>query len=208
VGKANYHYFFRTMIAIAIMLVIQAVIQIYLILDIYLGNGATKQRSQEWFQANATIAVVVVMGVFLFFNLGALSLIGQLLLFHLKLQREGLSTYQFIVRDNQRRREQTRKESDLKLRRQMAIAHAKNEGNGFQVFRLEKGGMMRESCGLACCDPLQLDDPLQLEEEKDKTLRIPNGEAAVSVGLSNGNGHAPATSNGTSTSGNLDDEEN
>ena len=77
-------------------------IQLALILDIYLGNGATKQRAEDWFNANATIAVVIVMGVFLLFNLGALSLIGQLLLFHLKLRKQGLSTYQFIVRDNHR----------------------------------------------------------------------------------------------------------
>jgi len=199
VGKANYHYFFRTMISIAIMLFVQAVIQLALILDIYLGNGATKQRSEEWFQADATIAVVIVMGIFLFFDLGALSLIGQLLLFHLKLQREGISTYQYIVRDNQRRREQTKKENDLKLRRQMAIAHAKQEGNSLQVMRLEKGGWIRESCGLACCDPLQLEE----EENGDKRTQNerPNGGTP---GLATSNGHP---SNATAISGPYDDDE-
>ncbi len=182
------------MICIAIMLVIQASIQLSLILDIYLGNGASKQRAEDWFHANATVAVVVVMAIFLFFNLGALSLILQLLMFHIRLRKEGLSTYTFIVRDNQRRREKARKEDELKLRRQMEIAHAKTAGNRWQVLRLEQGGFLRESCGLVCCDPLKLED----EESAEKAR-------ATSATISNG--HAPPASNGTGTSGQPDDDE-
>lgn len=181
VGKANYTYFFRCMISIAIMLTIQAVIQVALILDIYLGSsGATKQRAEEWLQANATIAVVIVMGIFIFLNLGALSLIGQLLLFHMRLQRDGLSTYQFIVRDNQRRREKARQEDEIKLRREMAVAHAKNEDKGCLSLRLQAGGVFRTQCEWTCCDPLQLE-----EEEKEESEKAPrSGEN----GLTNGNG--------------------
>jgi ABC-type nickel/cobalt efflux system permease component RcnA len=180
------------MVSIAIMLVIQAVVQISLILDIYLGNGATKQRAEDWFQANASIAVVIVMAIFVFFNLVSLSLIGQLLLFHMRLQRDGLSTYQFIVRDNQRRRETAKKEDELKLRRQMALAHAKNEGKGCLSFRLKAGGLFREQCGLACCDPLTLD------EEEEETAEKAPPSATANNGLSNGNGHALTVSHETS----------
>jgi hypothetical protein len=46
------------MIYITLMLVVHATIQLALVLDIYLGNGAS--RSEEWwFNADATIAVVV-----------------------------------------------------------------------------------------------------------------------------------------------------
>jgi hypothetical protein len=199
VGKANYRYFFRCMVSIAIMLAIQASIQLALILDIYFGNGSTKQRAEDWFQANATIAVVVVMAVFLFFNLLALSLIGQLLLFHLRLQRDGLSTYQFIVQDNQRRRDQARKDDENKLRRQMAIAHAHNEKNGYLAWRLKLGGMMREHCNVACCDPLKLEEDSQAESEK--------APSSASNGLSQGNGHFLTVTN--DTSGHLaDDDDN
>lgn len=204
VGKANYHYFFRCMSSIAIMLVIQAVIQIALILDIYLGNGNTKQRAKEWFNADATIAVVIVMGIFVFLNLGALSLIGQLLFFHVKLQRQGLSTYQFIVRDNQRRREQAKLDDELKLRRSMAIAHAKTEGKCCQVFHLQMGGFCREKCQLACCDPLSLEDEENAAEKAPQNGT--SGGAAASTGLANGNGHAQTVSNGTAMSGHLEDD--
>ncbi|KAL3913451.1 MAG: hypothetical protein SGILL_006486 [Bacillariaceae sp.] len=201
VGKANYHFFFRCMISIAIMLVIQATIQIALILDIYLGNGNTKQRAEEWFKADATIAVVIVMGIFIFCNLAALSLIGQLLLFHLKLQRKGLSTYQFIVQDNQRRRERARENEELQMRRTMAVAHAKTEGKGCYALQLQMGGFCREKCQLACCDPLSLKN----DDENIAAEKAPQNGASNDNTASAANGHAPTTvSNGTTMSGPLD----
>ncbi|VEU40900.1 unnamed protein product [Pseudo-nitzschia multistriata] len=158
VGKANYSYFFRTMVCILIMLLIQAIIQVFLIVAIYVGIGEVKRRALEWFSVNTTTPVVVGMGIFLLFDLVSISLIGQLLIFHLKLQKEGITTYQFIVRDNKNRRERTKKESDLKLRRKSAIERAKEEGNKCLLFRLENGGFLREKCGLSCFDPLSLDE--------------------------------------------------
>jgi len=193
IGKANYPYFFRTMVSLSIMLFIQATIHIALILDIYLGNGASEKRAEDWFQVNTKIPVVVVMGVFLLFNLISLSLISQLLAFHLKLQREGITTYQFIVRDNQNRRERTRKENDLKLRRQMAIGKAKEEGNSSLVVRLEKGGLLRNKCGLTFCDPLKMEENV---DEDNNT--------------SNGNGYSntqAANNETTSSSVHMDNEE-
>lgn len=157
------------MICITCLLVVHAAIQLALILDIYIGNGNSKQRSEEWFNVNsstATIIVVVMMGMFLLFDAGSLTLIGQLLVFHLKLQRRGLSTYTFIVQDNQRRREQSRKEEDLKVRRKAAIAKAQEDGNWWLVAKLSNGSVLRDSCGLACCDPLSLD--AEEGEEKDE----------------------------------------
>uniref|UniRef100_A0A7S0UH91 Palmitoyltransferase n=1 Tax=Pseudo-nitzschia delicatissima TaxID=44447 RepID=A0A7S0UH91_9STRA len=158
VGKANYKYFFRTMIFVNFMLLVDLVTQIALIVDIYLGNGATKERAEEWFVVGTPIPVVVIMGVFAFLNIGSLSLIGQLLAFHLKLQKEGISTYEFIVRDNRLRREKTTKLNELKVRRKTEIATAKENGDSFLVFKLEKGGLLREQCGIACCDPLSLEE--------------------------------------------------
>lgn len=190
VGKANYPYFFRTMVSISIMLFIQAAIHIALILDIYLGNGASKTRAEDWFGVNTTIPVVVVMGIFLLFNLISLSLLGQLLVFHLKLQRDGLSTYQFIVADNQRRRERTRHENDLRLRRRMAIQEAKDDKNKVLVFKLEIGRWLREKCGLAWCDPLQINDNNNTDDEV-----IPDG---------NGTGNNATTSSSVDMENNED----
>jgi hypothetical protein len=186
------------MISIAIMLVIQVTIQLALILDIYLGNGNSKQRAEDWFNANAAIAVVIVMGVFFLSTVVALSLIAQLLMFHLKLQREGLSTYQFIVRDNQRRREKAKEAEEIQLRRTMATAHAKTEGKYCYVLQLQMGGYCREKCQLARCDPLSLEDE---ENAAEKAPQNGTGNNAATTG----NGQAPTTaSNGTTMSGQLD----
>jgi len=162
VGKANYDYFFRTMVFVNLMLLVQLSVQIALICDIYIGEqlglGGTKERAENWFGVGTPIPVVAIMGFFAFLNIGSLSLIGQLLLFHLKLQKEGISTYEFIVRDNRERREKTNKLNELKVRRKAEIAAAREDGKGFLAMRLEKGGLLREKFGIACCDPLSLED--------------------------------------------------
>jgi hypothetical protein len=169
------------MVSIAGLLIVHVAIQIALVLDIYLGNGASKQRSEDWFNADSTIAVVAVMSAFVVVDLVALSLILQLLVLHIKLQREGLSTYQFIVRENQRRRDQTKLEHELKYRREVAIKNAIEEGKGCYVFRLENGGFLRESCGLAFCDPLKLEDTDNNREDQQG--------ATTTTSTHNGNGH-------------------
>ena len=146
------------MVYINLMLLVQSAVQIAIIADIYLGDGSSKQRAEDWFSVGTTIPVVAIMGVFLFFNIASLSLIGQLLVFHLKLQKEGISTYEFILRDNQKRRERTKKLTDLKHRRETQVAKAKQEGKSFLALRLEKGGLLREKLGISWCDPLSLDD--------------------------------------------------
>lgn len=162
VGKANYKYFFRTLLFINSLLFVQLSIQIAIICDIYIGEmiglGGSRQRAEEWFGVGSPIPVVAIMAVFAFLDVASLSLIGQLLLFHLKLQKEGISTYEFILRDNRKRREKTAKLNELKVRRKTEIAKAKEEGKGFRVMRLQNGEFYRDKLGLACCDPLSLED--------------------------------------------------
>ena len=162
VGKANYKYFFRTMLFLNLMLLVQLAVQIAIILDIYLGEmiglGGSKEKAGEWFGVGTPIPVVAIMGFFAFLDIVSLSLIGQLLFFHLKLQKEGISTYEFIVRDNRNRRELNNKLKELKFRRKTEIATAREEGKAFLAMRLEKGGLLREKCGLTCCDPLSLEE--------------------------------------------------
>jgi hypothetical protein len=166
------------MISINLMLLVQAAIQIYIVADIYLGNGETKEQAEGWFSSGTTIPVVAIMGVFIFFDVASLSLIGQLLLFHLKLQKEGISTYEFIVRDNKNRRERTKKLDELKARRQTEIATARENGKTFLALRLAKGGILREKCGMAWCDPLSLDG----EEPNDNNGNSNTNSAPASNG--------------------------
>jgi len=177
VGKANYTYFFRTMVSITTMLIVHSGVQLALVLDIYLGNGMSKTKSEDWFRADATIAVVVVMCVFLLLDFIALSLILQLLLFHTRLRKEGLTTYQFIVRDNRRKREQTVMENEIREQRLVAMAKATEEGRTCDKLQLCVGGYSRKYIGITCCDPLE-------------------SEARAEDGTMNGNVASDSASNG------------
>jgi hypothetical protein len=183
------------MVSIAAMLIVHATIQLALVIDIHVGYGGSKSRSEDWFQADAKVAVVVVMVVFLVFDVVALSLIGQLLIFHIRLRRDGLTTYQFIVRDNREKREQIKLDHELRQKRQVAIAKAQEEGRTCESLHLRVGGHFRKTCGWTCCDPLR-------EREEQEEITAP--EAPVDVlngnGNGNGNGHAHTAVNGTGES--------
>ena len=163
VGKANYPYFYRTMVSITALLIAHSAIQLALVLDIFLGPSG-EERADDWFQADAKLAVVIVLCVFLVFDVLALSLIGQLLHFHRRLQREGLTTYRFIVQENQKRREENKLNAELLSRRIVAVAKAREEGRSMDVCRLRVGGYLRVKCGMKCCDPLSVEEEAKQEQ--------------------------------------------
>ena len=194
------------MICITLLLIVHTAIQLALILDIFLGNGETKQRSEEWFGINSssgTIVVVTVMGIFLLFDICSLLLIGQLLAFHLKLQRQGLTTYSYIVQDNRKRRQEAEQNQKLKQRRDQAIRKAEEDGDCCLSNRLRTGGYCRQSCNMACCDPLPSED------EENGNSKNPSPSAANGQKGSNGvttsdntsGNDANATNNGTAING-------
>jgi hypothetical protein len=160
------------MVYITALLVVHTAIQLALVLDIFLGPSG-EERADDWFQADAKWAVVIVLCVFLVFDLLALSLISQLLHFHHRLQREGLTTYRFIVQENQKRREENKLNAELYSRRVVAVAKARAEGRNMDVFRLRVGGYFRVSLGMKSCDPLSL------EEEETKQEQHHNGTNGV-----------------------------
>jgi hypothetical protein len=172
------------MVSITAMLLVHGAIQLALVIDIFLGNGMSESKSEDWFQADARIAVVVVMCVFLLFDIVALSLIGQLLLFHTRLRREGLTTYQFIVRDNQRKREQNKKDRELMQKRLVAVAKAQEEGRTCDWLHLRAGGHLRKACGLTSCDPLERDET----QQEPQTMNGNGNRNGPSRAASNGNG--------------------
>jgi hypothetical protein len=139
-------------------LVVHVVVQVVLIIDMYINtSGSTDELSQEWFGVgeSAKLGLAIGMGIFCLADVIALSLMLQLWMFHLRLQREGLSTYKFIVKDNQRRREARAKSEDLKRKRTSAMAKALAEKRKADYFRLKFGGALSQTCGFRCCDPLQ-----------------------------------------------------
>ena len=179
------------MVSITALLVVHSSIQLALVLDIFLGPYG-EERANDWFQADAKVAVVSVLCVFLVFDLLALSLIGQLLQFHTKLQREGLTTYRFIVQENQKRREEQKVNAELLSRRIVAVAKAREEGRSMDVCRLRVGGYLRVTCGMKFCDPLSVveEEAKQEQHHHHHHNGITNGDAenngVIHVHMNNG----------------------
>jgi hypothetical protein len=154
IGQANYPSFFRTMIYIFGMELAHFIIQIALIIDIFI-EGSTKDRADDWFHAGTNEVVIAVLIIFLVFNSVSIFLIGQLLWFHSGLQRENLTTYKYIVRDHQRKRDKMRLEGEIMQLRHTEMAEARREGKVWAVFRLQKGDECRQA-GCNSCDPLNV----------------------------------------------------
>jgi hypothetical protein len=151
-------FFFRTMVSITTMLVIHGAVQLAIVVDIFVRDKGVKLRTEDWFSANATIPIVVVLVVFFLFDLVAFSLMSQLLAFHLKLQREGLTTYAFIVEDNQRRREKTKLDTELEANRAAEMIKAKQEGRHCYHSQLRTAGWLQKRYGVQVAwDPLRRD---------------------------------------------------
>jgi len=161
IGRDNYVPFFRTMVLIFFMQIMHIVVQIVLVVDIYKG-GPASVRADAWFDANASVAVVAVLIFFICFDGVSVSLIGQLLYFHLMLQRENLTTYAYIVRESSRRRDKIRAYQELQAKRMTQITRARQEGNTSFALQLQLGGACR-AIGCSYCDPIQ--PPPQLQKD-------------------------------------------
>jgi hypothetical protein len=174
------------MIYIFCMEVVHFAVQLALILDIFF-KGGTQDRANEWFHMGAAGAVNGVLIAFLCFNAVSIFMIGQLLWFHIGLQRDNLTTYQYIVKDHQKRRERAHLEELLQGKRTVALAKARQENQPMYVMELRLGGWCRKM-GCPAFDPL----PMPLPEPE------PDVEAN-GFGAALGKVRAPQESSNTGT---------
>jgi len=191
VGKRNYMYFFRTVCCLAGFLSVQSVSSVAIVIAYFVQlnewetkgtKGGTYDRMSSVYGGNNETGLIVVIIVFMVAVTLFLGLVGQLLVFHIGLQREGISTYEYIVRDNQKKREKSNEKRDKKARRNQAIEEEKRKGN------LAICLMLGEYCTL--CDPLKEED-----EEVGQFLEMKRMGGSYDKAMENGNGAAvePAT---------------
>jgi len=136
-------------------------IQVVLLLYSFLVD---QDMADSWFNAGLTHFVQAVLLLFILFNCISVILIGQLLYFHMGLQRENLTTYQYIVNDHKKKREQMRLDEDLFNHRLSKIAEAYRDGKNLLAARLRIGRFCRE-VGCTVCDPLSLPKPREPDPE-------------------------------------------
>jgi len=167
VGSRNYPFFRKTLWSIASVLVIHTFVGLGIAIDI-LAGGSSRERAEEWFSANLPELVVSFLLAFSLLDSLALILIIQLLLFHLKLSRMKLTTYQFILRDAAEKRENSTIEKEIDSRRNKAIGNAKHSKQHFKVFQLKMGAHLRK------CHPCL--DTIPSAEEEQETNETKSGE--------------------------------
>lgn len=191
IGKRNYSYFYRTMLALFSMLSLHFILSLALIISSYNDNAATELRIQNWGSdslQDPTRAIHAILIFFLLFDVVSLFLVGQLIWFHVGLQKEGLSTYEYIVRDHERKREQARLDAELSTLRVRRINKAKHEGNQVLATRLAIGGYCRKTLGCAACDPMEVPVSANVEAASSVEQGFSFALGTVSVEVDDGAG--------------------
>ena len=101
VGKANYDYFFYTVGSTLSMVVVRGGVLAGLAITFFIQyaqemntgkpGGSILERSNNWFGADAGLAVGLVNAVFVVIDGVCIALLAQLFLFHIKLRNEGIT---------------------------------------------------------------------------------------------------------------------
>jgi hypothetical protein len=149
IGSANYKTFFQTVIwTFTFVSLHVATLTIYLALY-FLDDASVRSLAKNWWGgADASLIVVGFNIGFLVFTSFCAFMILQLLVFHLGLRREQITTYQYIIRDTARKRDRMMLAHKVRQRR---VQELQNAGNGFEALCLKAGSIR---C-FKTCDPVR-----------------------------------------------------
>ena len=173
VGKANYKYFFGTLCALSAFLCIDVAVSLYIIITYFMQRkvsvGPTYDKLSTIYGGGNDLALIIIILVVLVLVVFFVALLFQLLFFHIMLQRKGITTYEFIVRDNALKREHEKKEREISSLRTEMITERKANG------KCAWGLSLAKYCPI--CDPVR-------QKSKDSST--------TTVIEHNGNGHNAA----------------
>lgn len=102
--------------------------------------------SSSWLGAGAPEVIVGFNIGFLVLTLSAGVLIMQLLWLNISLRREGITTYQYIIRDGQRKREKWHLMQKVEQRRGQEVHKARTEGKCVTACWLSLGAQYCKTC--------------------------------------------------------------
>jgi len=175
VGSANYIYFFRTVWVTLLLTLVHFASLVFVVVLYFLKIWGFNERAKDWFDLNQPAVVIGVNIAFLPITLGAIMLLVQLWTFHIGIQWEGITTYQYIVRYNARKRDQSRLEAEINNKRVSAIQRANGDGDTILVCRLQLGNVCRP------CDPIRRD----VLSNYDRQILHPHGSGSQANGQDN-----------------------
>uniref|UniRef100_A0A7S4KCH1 Palmitoyltransferase n=1 Tax=Odontella aurita TaxID=265563 RepID=A0A7S4KCH1_9STRA len=189
IGSPNYQFFFKTVVATFFFVLVHLGCLVGVVVPYFLQrakdppSGAMYDRMEGWFGAGSSEAVAGVNCFFLLISIISVSLLGQLMFFHMGLRKEGITTYAYIVRDNAKKREKTRQAAEAKSKRIVALRTAHEKGNSRAVCWLRLGE-------LPCCVPC---DPVRQKMKEDaKSPSNAASEGSDKDGNDNSDASSPA----------------
>lgn len=154
VGAANYQSFFKTVVCTFFFTLVH-VASLTLYVALYFTDNVTVRRlSRKWFSAEQPIVILGINIGFLIWTTSIAFMVLQLLVFHLGLRREKITTYQYIMRDSQRKRDKMILGQKVRQRR---VEELEKAGNSMEALLLKMGGT-------ACCTPCDPVRKLVLQE--------------------------------------------
>jgi DHHC palmitoyltransferase len=162
IGKHNYRYFFGAVGSISLMQLLHGVTNLYVVVMYFTKTPMDHDddKGANWFEGQGwRETLLTILFIFLVFDFLSLLLVGQLLVFHVNLQREQLTTYQFIIRDHQRKRDLPRIQAEIDAQRILAITKAASSSDCCLVQRLRCGRYCRQ-IGCTILDPLRVPSSL------------------------------------------------
>ncbi len=150
IGDANYHLFFRTVCCV-LLFSSTHVVALIIHLSLYFGgHESTRTLSNTWLNAGVPEIVVGFNIGFLVLTVCTVILVGQLFTFHINLRREKITTYQFIIRDGQKKREEWHLHQKVEQRRGQVIKNLNDQGKGCEAAWMKIMG--KSIC--VRCDPI------------------------------------------------------
>lgn len=192
VGKANYGYFVKTVGSTLCLVIAHGSVLAGLVISFFVQYSIdqsddenrylpTLDRSNQWFNADGDakigIIVAVVNTAFVVVDVVCVALLAQLFLFHLKLQKEGLTTYAYIVRDGQRKRAAAQEKMEFERRRITALQQAERDGKTIRKWMLKAAGCPYVGENLCRpCDPLRMESTTK-KEDNVQNQNVTNADA-------------------------------
>lgn len=217
IGERNYGYFFKTIcLLFAYTAFHLASIATFLVLY-FCKNPQVRKLSRGWIigMKGGERPLVIINICFTVFLLSVVSLIFQLLSFHLMLHRKQLTTYEFILEDGEKKREERKLDAKIEERRGDEIIRLNRMGNRTGIYKLKMFGW--DVC--KPCDPIRRvvmkeEEGRKMNEEVNGGEGGEGGDAGVGSagenGLLNGKGSGSLSGNGSTMNGKdtTTDEEN
>ena len=147
IGEVNYRYFFGTLCGLAVFFCIHVAVSLYVTITFFVqrqqqqtqvqaqpqqddgtDTATTYQRLSDLYGGGGELVIISIILLFLVMTLFFTGLIFQLCYFHIMLQRKGITTYEYIVRDNALKREHVKEEREITSMRIQAIADRQRNG--------------------------------------------------------------------------------